>query len=415
MERKDGIVVVGTGTVNPLGLGVKDFWPRLIAGETSAGPIRSFDASVYHTQSAHELPQDFNPLLYMDRKLAHRQPKSVQYLIAAFKEAIQQAFGDQGIPESISPLDRGVSVGTCIAHVPAVAEAAETFHTKGPTRVNPTLAPRSILSFHSGQVAKLFHLQGPSGVIDAACASGVNAIREACLTLSAGEAQLMFACGVDVFSELMLAMFDRAGGLSRRNHSPGCRPFNRGRDGFLPGEGATVLVLMLRSLAEELSVAPLARIAGWAVSNDAFDWVAPREDGAVAAETMRRALKRAELPPESVDYVNTHGTGTPLNDPAETLALKAVFGKHLQKVKVGSTKGATGHLLGGAGVLEALICVKAIVEDVIPPTANLKQRDLKGGCDLDYVRRAIKTGVQVALSNSFGFGGHNGSLVFTEA
>jgi len=415
MGRNEEIVVVGMGTINPLGLSVDDFWPRLIAGETSAGPVRSFDASRYCTQSAHEVSQDFDPRRYMDRKLARRQPRSVQFLIAAFKEAIEQAFGDREIPESISPLDRGVLVGTCLTHIPAAAEAAEMFYTKGPTRVKPTITPRLILSFHSGQLAELFQLQGPSGTVDAACASGVNAIREACLTLLAGEAQLMFACGVDVFAELLLATFDRTGGLSRMNESPGCRPFDRDRDGFSPGEGAAVLVLMLQDLAKELGVTPLARIAGWALSNDAFHRVAPRKDGAIAAETMRRALKRADLPPEAVDYVNTHGTGTRLNDPAETRALRAVFGEHIKKkVKVGGTKGATGHLLGGAGVLEALICVKAILENTIPPTTNLKQPDLKGGCDLDYVREAVEADVQVTLSNSFGFGGHNGSLVLTE-
>ncbi|MBI3540355.1 MAG: beta-ketoacyl-ACP synthase II [Candidatus Eisenbacteria bacterium] len=407
------VLVTGTGVVSPLGNGTDVFWKNLIAGVSGAGPITRFDTANYSTRFACEV-KGFSTEGVIDRKDAKRMDRFVQFAVVAAPEAIRGAGLD------LETLDRrriGVIVGSGIGGMETFEEQHSQLVHKGPGRVSPFFIPMMIVDMAAGQISIQFGLQGPNFATVSACASGAHAIGEALRLLRAGDADVILAGGSEAtITPMALAGFGSARALSTRNDEPqrASRPFDAGRDGFVIGEGAAMLVLETEDHARRRGATPICELLGYGASGDAYHMTAPCVDGEGAARAMRRALDDARLPVDQLQYVNAHGTSTPAGDPAEVAAIKSVFGDHARRLAVSSTKSMTGHLLGAAGGIEAVATALTIARGIVPPTINLEQLDPT--CDLDFVPLQARTQrVTAALSNSFGFGGHNVTLALRAA
>ena len=403
------VVVTGLGAVSPLGLDVPSLWQALIAGKSGVDFITAFDASGFEPKFAAEV-KGFDPLSYMDRKEARRTDRFVQFAIAASRQAVEQA----RLPITAATAhDIGVIIGSGIGGIGTLSEQFRVLAERGPSRISPFLVPMMITDMAAGQVSITLGVKGPNYCTTSACASGADAIGDAFEIIRRGDALGMIAGGSEApITPIGLAAFNAARALSTRNDDPprACRPFDAERDGFVMGEGAAVLVLEEMNFALERGASILAELVGYSATSDAFHITQPVPGGEGGARAMSLALKRAGLAPHEVDYINAHGTSTPLNDKFETMAIKAVFGPSAYSIPISSTKSMLGHLLGAAGAIEALICVLSIQYGMIPPTINLTHPDPE--CDLDYVPNvARRHEVKVALSNALGFGGHNSTLV----
>ena len=402
------IVVTGAGIVSPVGNNVEDCWKNLVAGVSGAGPITRFDVANYETKFACEV-KDFTFEGVLDRKEAKRMDRFVQYAVVAAHEAVRNAGID---PERIERERVGVVIGSGIGGM----ETFETQHTalmeKGPGRVSPFFIPMMISDMAAGQVSIQFGFKGPNFATVSACASGAHAIGEALRLLRAGDADLIIAGGAEAtITPMAVAGFNSARALSLRNDDPkrASRPFDKERDGFVIGEGAGLVVLETEEHARRRGATIICELVGYGASGDAYHMTAPSVDGDGAARAMKRALQDAGMALDEVTYINAHGTSTPAGDPIEVTAVKTVFGEHAGRLMMGSTKSMTGHLLGAAGGLEAVVTALVIARGIVPPTINLDTPD--GACDLDFVPNQARThDVRAALSNSFGFGGHNVSL-----
>ena len=404
------VVVTGLGVISPVGTGVESFWSNLTAGKSGVGLITRFDASAYSTRFAAEV-KDFDPARYIDKKEARRMDRFTQFALAAAGMALEDAGMDwEGVDR-----DRvGVILGSGIGGIETLEEQHQVLLTRGPGRVSPFFIPMMIANMGAGQIAIAYRLRGCNLTTTSACASSAHAVGDAFRLLQRGEADVMITGGSEApITPLAIAGFCSMKALSARNDEPerASRPFDAGRDGFVIGEGAAILILETLEHAQKRGARIYAEVAGYGTSCDAYHITAPDPEGGGAALSMRLALLDAGVAPESVDYINAHGTSTPLGDKLETAAIKQVFGDHAKKLVVSSTKSMTGHLLGAAGGLEAVASVLAIDRGVIPPTINYEEPDPE--CDLDYVpNRSREFPVKTALSNSFGFGGHNATLLF---
>ncbi len=410
MRRR--VVVTGLGAVTPIGTGVDRFWRSLVGGVSGIDTIKRFDPDEFglNVKIAGEV-KDFDPLSFMDKKEASRLSVFVQYAVAAAEEAIQ----DSGIKEAgYDPLKIGVIIGTGIGGLADIEREHSVILNKGARRVSPFFIPYGISNMGAGYVAIRHGFKGPNYCVVSACATGNHSIGDAFRLIQAGDIDAAIVGGAEAaITPLGVAGFAVMKALSTRNDEPqkASRPFDRDRDGFVMGEGAGVLVLEEYERAKARGAKIYAELVGYGATDDAYHITAPHECGEGAYECMRIALEDAGINPDEVDYINAHGTSTPLNDRIETLAIKQLFKEHAYKLKVSSNKSMIGHLLGAAGAVEAVACVKTIETGVIPPTINLENPDPE--CDLNYVpNRAVQAEVRVALSNSFGFGGTNACLVF---
>ncbi|MCG8402220.1 MAG: beta-ketoacyl-ACP synthase II [Firmicutes bacterium] len=402
-------VVTGMGVVTPVGNNLAEFWANLTGGVSGVGPITRFDTEGYSSKIAAEV-KNFDPGAFIDRKEARRMDRFTQYAVAATAMAVEDAGLDL---ETINPARAGVILGSGVGGIETLEQQHRMLMERGPGRVSPFFIPMMISNMGSGQVAINYGLRGFNVTTTSACASSNNAIGDAFKLIQRGQADLVITGGTEApITPLAVAGFCSMKALSTRNQDPAgaSRPFDAARDGFVIGEGAVILVLEEMEHALARGAVIQAEVTGYGASCDAYHIVQPDPDGAGAAGAMLMSLADAGVAPEKVDYINAHGTSTPLNDKLETLAIKEVFGEHAYKVAISSTKSMTGHLLGSAGGLEAAVCVLAIGKGLIPPTINLETPD--PACDLDYVpNTAISRTVHVALTNSFGFGGHNAALV----
>ena len=404
------IVVTGMGTINPLGHSVEETWARAVEGVSGVGPITLLDHSDFQVHIACEV-KGFDPNAWMDLREARRRDRYEQFATAAARQALTQA----GLSTPFADPGRvAVIVASAIGGLATFEEGIRELLTNGPRRVSPFLIPMFMANGAAGMLGIDFGARGPTFSIASACASGADALGQAWLLLRAGVIDVALAGASEAtISRIGITAFDRVGALSRRNELPYCTPspFDKNRDGLVMGEGSAVLVLETREHAERRGAEILGELAGYAASGDAFHITAPAEDGAGGAAAIQLALASAGLSPQDVDYINAHGTGTALNDAAETRAIRRAMGDRAATVPVSSTKSMTGHMMGATGALEAIFCLQAIRSGTIPPTINYTTPDPE--CDLDVVpNTARRQPVRVAISNAFGFGGHNAVLVF---
>jgi 3-oxoacyl-[acyl-carrier-protein] synthase II len=405
-------VITGLGAVTPLGNDVETTWEGLLSGRSGVERIACFDPSGLDVQIAAEV-KDFDMEERLGRRLARRNDRFS--LLAV--EAARQAVEDSGFDFSEDGVDRermGVLIGTGIGGVLALLENYDVYRTRGPHRVSPFMVPSLMPNAASALVAIDYGLKGPNFAVSSACATGSHAIGEAAAMIRRGDANAIICGGSESATHpLSVSAFANMGALSTRNDEPqrASRPFDAERDGFVLGEGAGVLILESLEHATERGAKIRGELIGYAGTSDAFHVAAPDESGEGAARAMVLALQDARLRPDEVDYINAHGTSTPLNDGIETQAIRAVFGQHADRLAVSSTKSMIGHLMGAAGAVEAIVCVRSLETGWVPPTVNYENPD--PACDLDYVpNEARELTPMVALSNSFGFGGHNGCLIF---
>ncbi|MEJ7619226.1 MAG: beta-ketoacyl-ACP synthase II [Aquificaceae bacterium] len=406
------VVITGLGAVTPIGTGVQKFWENLIAGVSGVDIIKRFDPieAGLTVHIAAEV-KDFEPERYFDKKEAQKVSDFIKFAVAASEEAIK----DSGLLESkYDPYRVGVIIGTGIGGLRDIEEQQKVLMEKGPRRVSPFFIPYGISNMASGLVAIRFGFKGPNYCVVSACATGNHAIGDAMRLIQRGDIDVAIAGGCEsAITPLGVAGFASMRALSTRNDEPqrASRPFDADRDGFVMGEGAGILVLEEYEHAKARGAKIYAELVGYGATDDAYHITAPCADGEGAYMCMKLALEDAGIRPEEVDYINAHGTSTPLNDKSETLAIKRLFGEHAYRLKISSNKSMIGHLLGAAGAVEAVATVKTIETGIIPPTINLENPDPE--CDLDYVpNKAINYPVRYALSNSFGFGGTNACLVF---
>ena len=408
MGNKTRVVVTGLGAIAPIGNDVASFWQGLKDKKVGIAPITYFDTTDYKAKLAGEV-KDFDPKKYMDPKAARRMEPFSQYAVAAAGEAIAQAGLDM---EKEDPFRVGTSIGSGIGSLQAMEREHKKMLEKGPNRVNPLLVPMMISNMAVGNVAMHYGLKGKSINVVTACATGTNSIGEAFRSIQYGEADVMVAGGTEsAITPLGMAGFAALTALST-NDDPetASRPFDKDRDGFVMGEGAGIVVLESLEHAQKRGAKILAEVVGYGGSNDAFHITSPAEDGSGAAYAMEMALKDAGIAPEKIDYINAHGTSTHHNDLFETMAVKKALGDHAYKVKINSTKSMIGHLLGAAGGVEFIACVKSIEDGFVHATAGLKEAG--EGCDLDYTMgEGVPMDIHYALTNSLGFGGVNASLV----
>ena len=408
MGNKTRVVVTGLGAITPIGNDVASFWQGLKDKKVGIAPITYFDTTDYKAKLAGEV-KDFDPKKYMDPKAARRMEPFSQYAVAAAGEAIAQAGLDM---EKEDPFRVGTSIGSGIGSLQAMEREHKKMLEKGPNRVNPLLVPMMISNMAVGNVAMHYGLKGKSINVVTACATGTNSIGEAFRSIQYGEADVMVAGGTEsAITPLGMAGFAALTALST-NDDPetASRPFDKDRDGFVMGEGAGIVVLASLENAQKRGAKILAEVVGYGGSNDAFHITSPAEDGSGAAYAMEMALKDAGIAPEKIDYINAHGTSTHHNDLFETMAVKKALGDHAYKVKINSTKSMIGHLLGAAGGVEFIACVKSIEDGFVHATAGLKEAG--EGCDLDYTMgEGVPMDIHYALTNSLGFGGVNASLV----
>jgi 3-oxoacyl-[acyl-carrier-protein] synthase II len=409
MELKR-VVVTGAGAITPIGNNAADFWDGLVQGRSGLGTITHFDPTDFATKIAAEV-RGFSPEDHFDRKEIKKLARFTQFGIVASRDAVQ----DSGIKiEGEDALHIGVIVGVGIGAIDVIEEAHATLVSKGPRRVSPFLIPKMIPNMASGQISIYLGAKGPNTAVSTACATGTHAIGDAFKLIQRGDAIAMICGGAEaVITPLSIAGFSSAQALSERNDNPvaASRPFDAQRDGFVMGEGAGVLILEELGHAIKRGAKIYAEIVGYGLSGDAFHMTAPGPEGEGGARAMKMAVDDAGIPPTEVNYVNAHGTSTPLNDKLETQAIKTVFGDHARKLAISSNKSMIGHLLGAAGGVEAIATVRTIHDSKIPPTMNYEFPD--PDCDLDYVPNVTReTEVNYAISNSLGFGGHNCTICF---
>ena len=405
---KRRVVVTGLGLITPVGIGVAESWANIINGQSGIGKITKFDCSSFPSQVAGEV-KNFDPLAYIPPKDARRMDTFIQFGIAAGIEA----FKDSGIEVNDSNSERiGVSVGSGIGGINLIEATGEVFDEGGVRKVSPFFIPGTIINMISGNLSIMLNLKGPNVSIVTACTTGTHSIGDAARMIEYGDADVMLAGGSEAaITELSVAGFSSAKALSSRNDDPktASRPWDRDRDGFVIGEGAGVMVLEEYEHAKQRGAKIYAELSGYGMSADAYHITAPNMDG--PRRSIMNALKNAHVNTDNVQYINAHGTSTPLGDLNETNAIKASFGNYAKKLVVNSTKSMTGHLLGGAGGIESVFTVLAIHNQISPPTINIFNQDPE--CDLDYcANEARPMKIEVALKNNFGFGGTNGSLVF---
>lgn len=406
------VVITGLGAVAPVGLNSNDVWDAVTSGRSGIGPITRFDASDMRTQIAAEV-KDFDPKEYMDRKEARRTDPFIQFAIAATQEAVADANLKM---EDEEPVRAGVIVGSALGGVTTTIENEELIKKKGLTRISPFMIPNMLVDSAAGKIAIEQGMHGPNFSVVSACASGAAAIGEASEVIRRDDADVMLVGGSDsIFVPVIFAGFDNVNALSRSNGDPlkASRPFDANRDGFVMGEGAGMLVLESEEHALARGAKIYGEVVGYGSTADAFHMVAPHEEARGATEAMEMAIRKAGVygvEISDIDYINAHGTSTKLNDRGETMAIKKVFGEQAYNMPISSTKGVTGHLLGAAGALEAVICTQILQEGIIPPTVNYETVDPE--CDLNYTpNKAVEADVNVIMSNSFGFGGHNASII----
>jgi len=408
MKRR--IVVTGVGIISPLGTGIEKNWKGIIEGKSGIRYITRFDASTFPVKIAGEVP-DFNPEEYIEKKEVKKMDTFIHYALAASIMAAK----DAGLEVTSENAERvGVYIGSGIGGLPAIEHWHTVLKEKGPGRVTPFFIPMVIINLASGQVSIQLGAKGPNSCAVTACATGNNSIGDAFKIIERGDADVMIAGGTEsVITPLCVAGFSSMKALSTRNDAPekASRPFDKNRDGFILGEGAGILVLEEMETAKKRGARIYAEIVGYGMTADAFHMTTPAPEGEGAMRCMNMALKSGEINYEDVDYINAHGTSTPVGDAAETMAIKRVFKGHAKSLAVSSTKSMTGHLLGAAGGIEAVITVLSIYHSTMPPTINYETPDPE--CDLDYVpNSAREKKIKVAMSNSFGFGGTNATLVF---
>ena len=404
------VVVTGVGLVSPLGIGTRETWEGLVAGRSGAGPITRFDAADFTSRIACEV-KDFDPLDYADRRDARKMDRFIQYALAASLFAVE----DAGLETPVGDPDRtGVVISSGIGGFETIEREHRKLLEQGPRRISPFFVPAMVVNLAAGWVSIRLGAKGPNSAMATACSAGAHAVGEAFRLIRYGHADVMVAGGAEAtITPMCIGGFASMKALSTRNDDPqrASRPFDRDRDGFVVGEGAGVLILEEREQALARGATPYAEVIGYGMSGDAFHITAPAEDGNGAVRAMEAALGEAGASPEDVDAVNAHGTSTPLNDRIETAAIRRVFGDHADRLAVSSTKSMTGHLLGGAGGLEAGISCLTLRHQVLPPTINYQTPD--PDCDLDIVPNTARPAtVSSVLSNSFGFGGTNVSLLF---
>ena len=405
------VVITGLGQISPVGNDVETAWQNLLAGKSGIGRITKFDASDVSCQIAGEV-KDFDISQYLPAKEARRMDSFIHYGIAGALQAIQDARLDE-----FTELDKdrvGVNIGSGIGGLPLIEETSRNVVAGGARKINPFFIPGSLINLISGHITILKGYRGHNYGIVSACASGTHAIGESARLIKYGDVDVMIAGGAEsAVCTLGVGGFAAMKALSTRNDDPAAasRPWDKDRDGFVMGEGSGVLVLEELEHAKRRGAKIYAELVGFGASSDAYHITAPNAEGPALA--LSRAIKDSGLPVEAIDYVNAHGTSTPLGDANETNATKAVFGEHAKKLVVSSTKSMTGHLLGAAGGVEAVYSVLAIRDQIVPPTINLVNQDFDAGCDLDYcANTARKLEINAVASNSFGFGGTNGTLVF---
>jgi 3-oxoacyl-[acyl-carrier-protein] synthase II len=404
------VVITGMSAVTPIGIGLKAFWDNALKGASGGGMISQFDAAQYDTKIACEV-KGFNPLDYIDRKTVQRMDLFTQYAMAAAEMAVK----DAGLNLETENKERiGVIFGSGIGGMWTWHKQMQTIHeTGGPHRISPFFVPMMIADIAAGYISMRFQAKGPNYATTSACSTSSHAIGDALMLIQRGDADVIFTGGSEAaVTPMGIGGFNAMKALSTRNDAPekASRPFDAQRDGFVMGEGSGMLVVEELQHALGRGARIYAELAGIGLTADAYHITAPAPGGEGAIRSMRLCLADAELRPDEIDYINAHGTSTPYNDKSETEAIKAVFGEHAFKVAISSTKSMTGHLLGAAGAVEAIIATMAVANDQIPPTINYEFPDPE--CDLNYVPNvAVKKTVNAALSNTFGFGGHNASLV----
>ena len=410
-ERR--VVVTGIGMISPLGVGNEATWQGLREGRSGIGPITKFDASAYAARIAGEV-KGFDPENWIEKKEVKKSDTFIHYAVAAAQMAVDDAKLD---PKSEDGDRVGVIIGSGIGGLPLIEEMHRKLMERGPARISPFFIPGLIMNLATGQISIRFGAKGPSSAPATACATGAHAIGDAFKIIQRDDADVMFAGGSEaVVTPLAVGGFAAMRALSTRNDEPerASRPWDRDRDGFVMGEGSGVLILEEREHALARGAQVYCELVGYGMTSDAYHITSPSEDGDGMVRVMRRALKDAGLQPSDIEYINAHGTSTSVGDRIETKAIKSVFGEHAYKLAVSSTKSMTGHLLGAAGGLESAIAAMAIREGVLPPTINLENPD--EGCDLDYVPNVARQapGLRHVLSNSFGFGGTNATLIFSK-
>lgn len=404
------MVVTGLGLISPVGTGKEKFWQALLEGRSGIKRIEAFDPSDFDSQIAGEV-RDFDVEKFLSRKEARRMDRFSQFAVCASMMAIEDAGLD------VTRVDRnliGVILGSGIGGIKTFEDQHKVLLEKGPSKVSPFFIPMMIVNMGAANVAIQLGLRGPNSCVSTACEASTHALGEALRIIQLGEADWMIAVGAEAsITPISLAGFCAMKALSVRNDEPerASRPFDRDRDGFVMAEGAAALLLEAEEVARKRGARIYAELKGYASTCDAYHITAPDPEGSGAARAMLLALQDAGIGPEEVDYINAHGTSTPLNDRMETLAIKLAFGEHAYSLKISSIKSMVGHLLGAAGAIEAAATVLAVYHGIIPPTINLENPDPE--CDLDYTpQKSVECSIRNALSNSFGFGGHNGTLVF---
>ena len=407
------VVITGMGAITPLGLSVDETWQALLAGHSGIDRITKFDTSELRTNFAAEV-RNFDPTNYMERKEARRLDTYIQYAMAATQQALKDAALDLDAIEDRARV--GVVVSSGVGGIETIAENQNIATTRGLRKMSPHLIPNMLVDSAGGRIAIEYNFHGPNHAIISACATGTSTCGEAFEIIRRGDADVMVAGGAEAaITPLIMGGFDLTGALSQRNDEPqrACRPFDADRDGFVVGEGSAILIMESEEHAKARGARIYAEVIGYGSSADAYNMVAPHNEGRGAIDAIKMALRKAAsygVAPHDIHYINAHGTSTRLNDVVETLAIKKVLGEHAYNVKVSSTKSMLGHLLAGAGAIEAIVCAKTIQEGMIPPTINLENPDPE--CDLDYTpNQAVQAQVKVTLSNSFGFGGHNASIM----
>ena len=407
MRRR--VVVTGMGAITPVGNDVATTWRALLDRKSGAGPITHFDATSFPVKFACEV-KDFDPLTYMDRKEAKRADQFTQYAVGAASQAMKDAGLSE--PNGLDPDRIGVIVGSGIGGLRSFEEQHDVYRQRGPGKISPFFIPMFISDIAAGIVSMQFNAKGPNYATVSACATSAHAIGDAYRTIQYGDADIMITGGAEAtVTPMAIGGFANMKALSERNDSPetASRPFDATRDGFVMGEGSGMVILEELEHARARGARIYAEIVGYGATGDAYHLTAPAPNGEGAQRAMKRALKDASLGPEEIQYINAHGTSTPANDLNETLAIKAVFGDSAKAINVSSTKSATGHMLGAAGAVEFLVCALVVGEGIIPPTINYETSDPE--CDLNYTpNEPVRREVTSAISNSFGFGGHNTTL-----
>jgi len=407
---KRRVVVTGMGLVVPTGIGVETAWKNICDGKTGVGKLTRFNPEKFDTQIAAEV-KGFNPELYIEKKEIKKMDLFIQYALAATKEAMEHS------KLAITPDNServGVIVGTGLGGLPTIEKYHQILLERGPGRISPFFIPMLIANLASGQIAIHYGAKGPNTCVVTACATGAHCIGDAFRAIMYGDADVIIAGGTEAnITPLTIGGFNAMKALSTRNDEPekACRPFEKNRDGFVIAEGAGILILEELEFAQKRNAPIYAELIGYGYTGDAYHITAPSPDGDGAIRCMKMAIKDAGLKPEEIDYINAHGTSTPLNDLTETLAIKAVFGDHAKRIPISATKSMTGHLLGAAGSTEAIFTILSLRDGILPPTLNYEEPD--PDCDLDYVPNvARKQDVRIGMSNAFGFGGTNATLIF---